>query len=108
LNPSLSTGGDEFPPIHVVEHSKLVRVYLSHAELTQLPIETLHRHEPAQTEIFGKILQLPGVATVIGKPYEVVVQRADLHNWSGIHQKILDLLFLANIELIQPASDAKQ
>ena len=102
MNPECAA--NPLPIINFFDHSPIVRVYLSRAELTKLPQETVLRHERAQTELFGKIAQLPGVATVAGKPYEMVVQRAELHPWEEIHQHILDLLFLINLQPAQPTS----
>jgi hypothetical protein len=83
-------------------------VYLSRVELTQLPIETLHRHEPAQTKLFGDILAGPGVAMLVGKPFETAVQKADLFTWDEIHPRVLDRLLAVNLLPMTPASDAKQ
>jgi len=34
---------------------------------------------------------------IVGKPYEIVLQKGDLFAWDEIHPKVLDLLFSANI-----------
>jgi hypothetical protein len=85
-----------------------VRVYVSRVELTNLPTETIHRNERTENRLFSDILAKPGVATLVGKPYEIFVQKGDLFTWDEIHPRVLDLLLAVNLGPMTPASDAKQ
>lgn len=106
--PQHSTEGVQHPPFGFYDHSGNVRSYLSRAELTKLPVEQLHRYEPAQTPLFKAVLAIPGVVTIIGKPYEILVQKADLYAWEELHPAIMDLIMAANLGPLQPASSLKQ
>jgi hypothetical protein len=108
LTPNLSSGGLPTLPVAFYDPSPNVRVYLSRTELTQLPQETVHRNEMAHTKLFADVLALPGVAMLVGKPYELVVQKADLWEFDEIHPKVLDFLLAANLIPMTPASDRKQ
>lgn len=85
-----------------------VRVYVSRAELTHLVIENLNRNEPAKTRLFAEILALPGIVMLVGKPYEVFVQKGDLYSWDEIHGRILDMLLAANLMPLASGSERKQ
>lgn len=105
MNPSLSSTA---LPVGYYDVSANVRVYLSRVELTNLPIETLHRNEAAQTKLFGDIVQKPGVAMLCGKPFELLVQKGDMYSWDEVHRRVLDELLAVNLLPMTPASDAKQ
>lgn len=107
MNPSLTTGLPTLP-VAFYDPSPNVRVYLSRTELTQLPQETVHRHERPQTKLFDQVLALPGIVMLVGKPYELVVQKADLWDFDEIHPKVLDFLLAANLMPMTPISTAKQ
>jgi hypothetical protein len=73
-------------------------------------VEQVHRFGHAQTELFTQVSQIPGVAMIIGKPYELIVQKAELHSWDAdkIHASIMDLLLLVNVGSVSPASELPQ
>lgn len=100
-------GIQEFP-VQFYDAGANIRVYVSRAELTARPIESVHRHETAETKLFADILAHPGVVMVVGKPYELAVQKADLYAWDEIHPRVLDELLAVNLIPMTPISDAKQ
>jgi hypothetical protein len=85
-----------------------VRVYLSRAVLTELEAETVSRNGHFLTKLFGDIVQTPGVSMLIGKPYEIMVRKADLYAWEEVHPRVLDYMIAANVTAMPPASDLKQ
>jgi hypothetical protein len=95
-------------PVGFYDTSANVRVYVSRVELTKQCIEELHRNEPAKTKLFADILALPGIVMLVGRPYEVFIQKGDLYSFDEQHPRILDLLLAANLGPLQPASDLKQ
>jgi len=101
MNPNLSSGGTEAAVVGFHEADTHVRVYLSRAELTKAPIEQLPRNSGTQTKLFADLLAIPGVAMIVGKPYEVALQKADLYSWEEIHGKVMDLMFSANIGFLE-------
>jgi hypothetical protein len=105
---SFATPGNQTLPVGYLDMSASVRVYFSRADLTDCAQETVHRHETAQTKLFTEAAVVPGVVMIVGKPYELVVQKAELYTWAEIHPKLLDLVLAANLGPMQPASDTKQ
>jgi hypothetical protein len=108
MTPSNAVAGLPTLPVAFYDASANVRVYLSRTELTQAAEEQRRRHEIPQTKLFADILALPGVAMVIGRPYELIVQKADLWDFDEIHPKILDLVLAVNLIPMTPASTLKQ
>jgi hypothetical protein len=106
VNPS--TPGLQTLPFGFYDVNANVRVYVSRAELTTLPIETLHRHETTNTKLFADVLITPGIAAIVGQPYQMVVEKAELWSWDEIHPRVMDHLIAANIVAMPPMTERKQ
>ena len=99
--------------IVIEEITDTYRIFNTNYELTALPGVQISRHEPAEAEGWSPLameaVQIPGVETVVLRPYALGIHRAVAFEWDAISPAVKQLLlWVGNTFGIQPLPQTKQ
>jgi hypothetical protein len=98
--------------IVVEEVTDTYRIFNTNYELTALPGLQISRHEPPDAEGWSPLameaVQIPGVETVVLRPYALGIHRAVAFEWDAISPAVKQLLlWVGNTFGIQPLPQLK-
>jgi len=99
--------------IVIEEVTDTYRVFNTNYELTALPGLQISRHEPPEAEGWSPLameaVQIPGVETVVLRPYALGIHKAVAFEWDAISPAVKQLLlWVGNTFVTQPLPQAKQ
>jgi hypothetical protein len=73
-----------------------IRLYHSREPMTDLAEESVRRNGRAYTPLFNRILAVPGVMGIIGRPYLCYLEKSPMFSWDEVHFE-MEALFGAKI-----------
>jgi hypothetical protein len=99
--------------IVIEEVTDTYRIFDTNYELTALPGLQISRHEPSETDAWSPLameaVQIPGVETVVLRPYALGIHKAVAFEWDAISPAVKQLLlWVGNTFGIEQLPQTKQ